>query len=116
MKSARPTISMGLWKGESGAGRGGCGGIWEKGMNCSWSCDGKLTLGSSLSIAFKKQMPAFVARVGRQAGMEWHSLGVSTINACCLPALKTVFTPLVTGSLPKMYIISWMEEHQFHRT
>ena len=41
--------------------------MWEKGMNCSWLRDGKLTLGSSVSIELKQQMPAFVARVGRRA-------------------------------------------------
>ena len=39
---------------------------WEKGMNCSWICDGKLILGSSLSIEFKKKTPVSVSRGGRR--------------------------------------------------
>lgn len=66
-----------------------------------------------VSLEFAKRTPASVP--------EWQGeiaalFGVSSIKSCCLTPWKNEFNPVVTGNVPKMYIISWMGAHQFHRT
>lgn len=100
------------WCARLGQGEGVMGETGEEGMTGSWIRNGSLLLGSLVSIEFKKKTACLCASPGKGAAL----FGVSPINACCPPLLKKAFTPLVTGNVPKMYIISQMGEHQFHRT
>lgn len=68
---------------------------------------------ASVSLEFRDCLPPGLTVARGERAVRWTALSAPVLSPS---HLKNVFTPLVTGNVPKMYIISWMGEHQFHRT